>query len=171
MLLGIERVFALDEDKLRAAFRAVSRNIHPDRFSGQPPEVVAMATRLSAEMNQAHATLKDPVRRANYMLELAGGPSAAEVRDVPGNLLAEVMMIREEIEEADAAALDGLRQSVKARRENAIRQIAESADRLDTADDDTRKGFRTLLNSIKYLDSILAELAENPLTSSSESRE
>ena len=109
-LLGLERCYAVDEAKLEAACRALTRNVHPDRFTGQPDEVRAMATRLSAEVNQAVDVLKDPVRRANYMLELAGGPSAAEVHDVPGDLLMEVMTLREQIEEAqaqsDAEALD-----------------------------------------------------------------
>lgn len=170
-LLCVDRVYALDEGKLRTAFRALSRNIHPDRFSGQPPEVIAMATRLSAELNQAYAILKDPVRRANYMLELAGGPSAAEIREVPGNFLAEVMMIREEMDEADTAALEEIRRSLQARRETTLRQIADTADRLDTAADNTKKDFRKLLNTVKYLDNLLSELAENPLAASAENRE
>lgn len=163
MLLGVERVFNLDEEKLRTSFRALSRSIHPDRFSGQPPEVIAMATRLSAEMNQAYATLKDPARRANYMLELAGGPSAADVRDVPGNLLAEIMMIREEMEEAEGDDLTEIREPLLARRSDALNQIGSSADQLATADDETQTSFRKLLNSIKYYDNLLSELAENPL--------
>jgi len=165
MLLGVERAFSLDQDKLRASFRALSRNIHPDRFSGQPPEVMAMATRLSAEMNQAYATLEDPARRANYMLELAGGPSAADVRDVPGNLLAEVMMIREEMEEADRDDRTRICESLLAQRADVLDQIGSLADQLATADDETKTNFRKLLNSIKYYDNLLNELAEGPLDS------
>lgn len=167
VVLGVERVFDLDLIKLRAAFRAISRNIHPDRFGGQATEMISMATRLSAEVNQAYATLTDPARRANYILELAGGPSAVDVRDVPGSLLAEVMMLREEIEEArdanDQECLDRIRDSLADRREETLRRVAETADALATTDDDTKTEFRKLLNSLKYFDNLLADLASDPL--------
>lgn len=167
VVLGVERVFDIDQVKLRSSFRAISRNIHPDRFSGQSNEMVSMATRLSAEVNESYATLENPVRRANYMLELAGGPSAVEVRDVPGNLLVEVMMLREEIEEAtdekDQESLDRIRRSLADRREETLRKVADTADRLATVDNETKTEFRKLLNSLKYFDNLLADLASDPL--------
>jgi molecular chaperone HscB len=126
-----------------------------------------MATRLSAEVNQAVDVLKDPVRRANYMLELAGGPSAAEVHDVPGDLLMEVMTLREQIEEAqaqsDAEALDRIRTTVTAKHTDAMSQIAARVDHLATSDTDAKQEVRRLLNSIRYFDNLLAELVSDPL--------
>ncbi|MBU0716906.1 MAG: DnaJ domain-containing protein [Planctomycetes bacterium] len=102
-LLGLERRYHLDEAKLALAFRALIRNLHPDRYGGQPAEVRAFAMRMCAELNQAYRVLADPTLRASYMLELVGGPSATQVRGAPGNLLAEVVMIREKIDHARAA--------------------------------------------------------------------
>ena len=166
-LLGLERCYAVDEAKLEAACRALTRNVHPDRFTGQPDEVRAMATRLSAEVNQAVDVLRDPVRRADYMLELAGGPSAAEVHDVPGDLLMEVMTLREQIEEAraqsDAEALDRVRTTVTTKRTDTMSQISARVDHLATSDTDAKQEVRRLLNSIKYFDNLLAELVDDPL--------
>jgi len=166
-LLGTPKRYAVDATKLTAAFRALARSVHPDRFTREPDEVRALATRLSAELNQAFSVLKDPVRRADYMLERAGGPSAAQMRDVPGNLLAEVMMLREEIDEArsagNVAALDRHREAIQSRRDEALQKIASGADRLTILGDDERRELRRLLNSVKYFDNLLAELTVDPL--------
>ena len=156
---------------MAAAVRAISRKIHPDHFADQPPEVRKLATRLSAEVNQALSVLKDPVQRAAYMLELAGGPSAADVRDVPSNLLAEVMALREQIDEArssqDAEPVEQIRSSLQARRAQALEQIASRADRLAEHNDEEKREFRRLLNSLKYFDNLLEQVADDPLARTS----
>lgn len=166
-LLGLPRTYAIDVKKLRSAFRGIARGIHPDRFSGEAEEVRSLATRLSAEVNQAFHVLSDPVRRADYLLELSGGPSAAEMREVPGDFLAEVMMLREEIDQAKTAdddeALVRHRESIAARRQESLRQIAVLAESSADLGAPERKSLRRLLNSMKYLDNLLAELAVDPL--------
>ena len=49
IVLGAARVFDIDQVKLRSSFRAISRNIHPDRFSGQANETVARFTTSGIE--------------------------------------------------------------------------------------------------------------------------
>jgi len=165
-LLGLARSYAIDEKKLRAAFRAVARSVHPDRFAAASADVRALATRLSAELNQAFDVLSDPVRRADYLLEIAGGPSAAEMREVPGDFLADVMMLREEIDQSKTAddddALQRHRESISARRQETLRQIAALAESSADLDEPRRRVLRQLLNSMKYYDNLLTELAVDP---------
>jgi molecular chaperone HscB len=166
-LLGLPHQYTIDETQLNAAFRALTRNIHPDRFTDQPGEMRSLSTQLSAEINQAYVILKDPVQRAAYMLESAGGPSAAELREVPGNLLAEIMMIREQVEAAQSAGdeqmMSDVRSSVDARRAVFLSQIAGRAEQLSSCTDAEKTELRRWLNAIKYLDSLLDELAADPL--------
>jgi len=166
-LLSIPRTFALDSASLSRAYRSIARQIHPDTFGGDSIEARNLSTRLSAQINEAFATLRDPVKRAAYILEIAGGPSAIEVREVPGTLLGEVMMLREEIEQAqksgDEAAMEKHRGTITTRREDTLRLIADRADALWEASDEDKKAFRVLLNSIKYFDNLLAELQADPL--------
>ena len=168
-LLGLPRTYAIDEKKLNTSFRAIARGVHPDRFGGEPEEVQTLATRLSAEVNQAFHVLSDPVRRAGYLLELAGGPSPAEMREVPGDFLVDVMMLREEIDQAKTAndndALQRHRESISARRQETLRQIAALAESSADLDEPRRKVLRQLLNSMKYYDNLLLEVAEDPLSS------
>ena len=166
-LFAIPASFGLDDAALLAAYRSLTRRIHPDRFGGAGDDVGDLATRLSAQINEAYSVLSEPVRRADYMLTLAGGPSAAEVRDVPGNLLEEVMTLREEIDQArddgDTEAIERHRDAITERKQLALEQLANHADRLDTCDEDERDGFRKRLNSIKYFDNLLTRLTTDPL--------
>jgi molecular chaperone HscB len=166
-LLGLPRAYAIDEKKLNAAFRAIARGVHPDRFGGAPEEIRSLATRLSAEVNQAFFVLSDPVRRADYLLEVAGGPSAAEMREVPSELLTDVMTLREEIDEAkiagDDKTLQRHRKSIAARRQETLGQIASLAESSADLDEPRRRVLRRFLNSMKYFDNLLTELAADPL--------
>ncbi len=166
-LLGLPRQYAIDEARLTSAFRAIARNIHPDRFADQPAEVRALATRISAEVNRAVEVLRDPVQRAAYLLVQAHGPSAADAGEVPGDLLAEVIMLREEIETArsdnDTQALERVRKTVEARRAETVGRIPALANRLATSSEEDKRTFRQLLNSIKYFDNLSGELASDPL--------
>lgn len=166
-LLGMPQKFSIDEAQLRRAYRALAKDIHPDRFMDKDEQRRILATQLSADLNSAMAVLSDPAKRASYLLELAGGPSAIDVRDVPGALLAEVMMLHEEIKEAleggNAEALADRRRTVAAKRDEALGEIATYADAMGDCSDGDKADCRKLLNSMKYYDNLLKLLATDPL--------
>jgi len=167
-LLGLPRGYEIDAVQLQSSYRTLARLVHPDRFSNEPPEAAALPTRLSAALNDAVRVLSDPVRRADYLLTLSGGPDATTMRDVPGQLLAEVMMLREEIDDArssgDDATLARLRRTIQEKRTETMTQIGHSARTLPVAAAEEKKQLRLLINAIKYWDNLTAELAENPLS-------
>jgi len=166
-LLGLAEEFEMNPAALRSTYRAVARRVHPDRFTGADDETRALAARLSAETNHAYQVLSDPVRRADFLLVRAGGPTSTTLREVPAGLLAETMTLREEIETAkdagDAAALERNRVAISARRRDALEQIAAAAARLPACDDAQMATLRRQLNAMKYYDNLLAELAGDPL--------
>lgn len=168
-LLGLPRSFALDEPVLHSAYRALSRAVHPDRFAQQGADAVARAMRVSAAVNEAHDVLRDPLRRADYLLTLAGGPSALEERGVPGDLLAEVMTRREAIDAAreggDRATLEQIHGEVARQREAALAEVARLAGFLPGASLAQRQELRRRLNSMKYYDNLLAWTQEDVPTS------
>lgn len=161
-LFGLPRQYPLDPADLHRRFLAISRNIHPDLFGTQAPEMRNLALRLSAQINEAYETLKDPILRAEYLLESSGGRSSAVDKSAPGELLAEVMMLREEIEEArargDAEALDSIRVRIDARRKNVHATVTGLAARLGESSEDVRTDLRRQLNAMKYLNNLLTEL-------------
>lgn len=161
-LFGLPRQYEIDTADLHRRFLSISRNIHPDLFGSQTTEMRALALRLSAQVNEAYEILRDPLLRAEYLLESAGGRSAAADKSVPGDLLAEVMMLREDIEAAradgDAESMEAIRARVESRREAAKKKIAALCKRLDEPSEEVRSELRRQLNAMKYLNNLLSEL-------------
>lgn len=163
-LLGLPRASKVEESRLQSAHRALSRAVHPDRFVGQGDDTSALAVTLSAALNEAYAVLADPLRRADYLLMRAGGPSAMEERGVPGSLLAEVMMLREEIDVArevdDRATLERMRGELTDRRRKAMANVELQVEQIDRLTEAQRYDVRRALNSLKYLDNLLVQAQE-----------
>src|SRR5688500_18276024 len=97
-LFNLPPSFDVDLKLLEKSFLTKARNAHPD-FHAAKPESQAEAVEESSKLNEAYAILKSPIRRAEWLLDSLGGPSSAEVRDMPPEFLMEVMELREEIEE------------------------------------------------------------------------
>jgi len=159
-LFRLPKRYDVDAAVLERKFLAISRTIHPDYFGAASPELRDLAVRLSAELNEAARVLSDPVLRAGYLLERMGGKSAAEERTVPQAVLQEVMMLREDIEEAggDAEPLGEIRERVRVRRGEILQRIAELAENLPDSGDEEKAELRRQINSVKYYDNLLNEL-------------
>jgi molecular chaperone HscB len=104
-VLGIGRRYAIDLAGAEAAFKERSRQVHPDRFAKADPRARRASLAQTVQLNEAWRTLKDPVRRAEYLLTLAGHRIAAEA---PPALLMEMLELREGLGEAREAG-DGER--------------------------------------------------------------
>jgi molecular chaperone HscB len=100
--LGVEADFDLDLDVIEKRYLGFQRAIHPDRFATKPAKERAFAEAQAVALNQAHETLKDPLRRAAYLLGLKGVDASVSkdetVRDPV--LLMEAMEAREALMEA-----------------------------------------------------------------------
>lgn len=98
-LLGLLKGYPLDEAKLERAYLKTSRLVHPDYFGGRPKEEQEQALRHTALLNDAYQTLRDPVRRAEYLLRLLGGKTATADRTTPPCFLSEMLELREETDD------------------------------------------------------------------------
>ena len=102
--LGIEPRLTLDASALQKRFYELSRQWHPDRFSTRPAAEQELALETTALLNDAFRTLKDPVTRAEYVLSANGlEVSTQRGKDVPPELLEEVLEFNMALEEADPA--------------------------------------------------------------------
>lgn len=160
-VFGLPVTYELDAAELRRQYLALSRGVHPDAQSERSDLVRQQALALSAELNRAYDTLRDPITRAEYLLALAGGPSAADDKSVPPRLLGEVMTLREEIEtaagERHLEALRELRATVAARREAAMDEIT-AIGRQPDRDEATRQQWRKHLNAVKYWNNLFEQV-------------
>lgn len=161
-VFGLPRAYQIDQAALQTAYMAISRNIHPDRFALADPAAQTTAMRASAIVNRAYETLKDAFTRAEYLLETAGGQTAAQDKRVPPDLLGQVMMMREELEEARAAGDEKRIQSIRAdvleQRRASQSAVAELCNRLAERSAEVRDDLRLRLNGLKYLNNLLSTI-------------
>ena len=71
-IFGLPRHLNIDTTVLEKAFYAQSRKLHPDRFVGRSQAEQEAALRASSRLNDAYRTLKEPIARTEYLLELEG---------------------------------------------------------------------------------------------------
>src|SRR3954469_18921041 len=107
--LGLPRRFALDAAELDRQYLARSRAVHPDYHAAGSSADLAASLELSAAVNGAYNTLRDPLARAEYLLTVEGGPSAAEQKQMPPAFLAEMLEARERIEDTRTGCPDDAR--------------------------------------------------------------
>ncbi|KVE34949.1 Fe-S protein assembly co-chaperone HscB [Burkholderia sp. BDU5] len=96
--------FALDEHALDAAYRTVQSQVHPDRFAAAGDAQKRIAMQWATRANEAYQTLRDPLKRATYLLTLRGVDVGAENNTaMEPAFLMQQMEWRERIEDAAAA--------------------------------------------------------------------
>ena len=114
-VLGLPRSPDVDLAALERQHRELSLKLHPDRFTQAEPRERRLSLEQTTALNEAFKTLKDPVRRATYLLKLHGVDLEREdvgaQKGMPLAFLEEVMELREALDEAMAAKdLDRVRQ-------------------------------------------------------------
>lgn len=129
-LFGLAPVFSLDESRLDAAYLDIQSRVHPDRFASAGDAERRAAMQMTSRVNEAHRTLKSPVQRAKYILELNGVDVGFETNTaMPAAFLAEQMELREALEEArDADALGQLEKALYGKKQTLEAQIAHAID-------------------------------------------
>lgn len=71
-LFGLPVSFAVDQSKLAGHYRELQRTVHPDRYANASDQERRLSVQRAAQINEAFQTLKSPIRRARYMLEMRG---------------------------------------------------------------------------------------------------
>jgi molecular chaperone HscB len=106
-VFGLEQNLNLDVVALEHEFHRLSRKVHPDRFARGNENEREWSLADTALLNDAYRTLKDPLRRTEYLLKLEGAEigeehSGRDKKDpsrVPADLLEEVFDLNMQLEE------------------------------------------------------------------------
>ena len=123
-LFHLPRQFNLDGADLEARYREVQAHIHPDRFAHAGEAERRRSLQWATRANEAYQTLKQPLARAQYLLQLLGHALQADTNTVMDpEFLMEQMEWREAVQEArEAGSVDELddlhhrlRQAINAR--------------------------------------------------------
>lgn len=153
-LFGIPQSATVDAEKLREQYQKLQAAAHPDRHAAAPEAQKRAAVQMSARINDAYQTLKNPLSRAAYLLSLRGADAFAEDNTaMPPEFLMRQIEWRETLETADAETRAGLLQTIAAERDAAQKDAAAALATNDVpaAVDAVRKW--------KYLEKMLSENA------------
>jgi molecular chaperone HscB len=181
--LGFPRRLALDLQQLEAKFYQLSRAFHPDFYQAKSPEEQSISLSNAATLNTAYRTLRDPIQRAEYLLDLEAG-SVKDIRtSPPGDLFEQILDLQETLDDyresqRESAQAEQLREKLVQERtsleqrqrdmEIQLQQLFTEwdalQDRREATDDSRRerervlKRMRELLSNRTYVKNIVNDL-------------
>lgn len=178
---GIRRKLRVDAEVLKNRFYELSREWHPDRFGRKSAEEQAQALEATAILNDGYRTLRDPVKRAEYLLKEEGFPIGEQrSKDVPPELLEEVFelnMMLEELKSGDESArpqlaaakenFEGLRAGI----DSDVERLFAKYDTAEAQSETARQALheiRGALNRRRYIENLIRDVdrALNPTPAS-----
>jgi molecular chaperone HscB len=71
-LFGVDVQFSTDAKVISEKYLELQRKSHPDKFANVSAAEQRVSVQFSSYVNKAYQTLKTPLLRAEYLLELAG---------------------------------------------------------------------------------------------------
>lgn len=163
---GLEPQLSIDADDLKKRFYERSRQWHPDKFSRASAQEQEKALEMTAVLNDAFRTLRDPVARAEYFLKENGIELSKEA---PPELLEEVFelnMALEELRDGDESARPQLieaRERFVAMRDSIDDALTAAGARYDASPDNAELDeIHATLNRRRYIRNLIREV-ENVL--------
>lgn len=126
-LLSLPVSFEIDMTMLTEHYREMQRLMHPDKFTNNTERERRIAMQHAAQINEAFQTLKNPLERARYLLELNNIKADDNDTSMDPAFLMEQMELRESLdnvrESKDQEALVGLSENIEAYKGAAEKQL------------------------------------------------
>jgi molecular chaperone HscB len=160
-LFGLPPAFDLDPGRLAAVYRELQRAVHPDRYAGGSDQERRLSVQRAAQVNEAYQVLKDPLRRARYLLELAGVGTREETNTaMDPAFLMEQMEWRERLEEVgdgrDLAGLMALGEALSSRRKAMTEELATA---FRDGSPQALEGAAETVRELRFVEKLLEEVA------------
>ena len=152
--------FNIDLNSVAVLYRDLQKVVHPDRFASGSDKDRRLAMQKTSHINQAYQTLKDPVTRAQYMLQLQGVETNAETdTTMDTEFLMEQMEIREAISEVREQAhpfdeLDKLTENMRGK----LTQLAEQF--VTHFNNNNYEQAREMVRKMQFVNKAQADIAE-----------
>ncbi|MBZ4200429.1 MAG: Fe-S protein assembly co-chaperone HscB [Methylotenera sp.] len=159
-LFDLPETFAIALSTLETQYRKLQASAHPDRYVTATASIKLQSMQLATLANEAYLTLKNPAKRAQYLLRLKGIDSLNESNtNMPMDFLMQQMQWRESLEEASVAkdinTLDALHdemQAESAQLSTALIDLMDSKKDYAAASETTRK--------LVFIDKVCADIQQ-----------
>jgi molecular chaperone HscB len=129
-LFGLPVGFVIDTTELAERYRELQRVVHPDRFASATDQERRISLQQATRVNEAFEILRNPLRRAAYLLELHGEAGPAQPGAIADSaFLTEQLELREALAEVPhrphpLAALDELKGQTQRLIKSLVGQLA-----------------------------------------------
>jgi molecular chaperone HscB len=161
-LFGLPASYDVNGETLAQRYRELQRAVHPDRFANAQDAERRLSVQLAARINEGFRTLKDPLDRARYLLEIAGVEMDERGTQLDGAFLMDQMELRERLDETRAAQ-DSAQRLSELRRDVTVREqalIGELARVFQTPTQEALLQARTLTRKLQFFRRLAEELDE-----------
>jgi molecular chaperone HscB len=138
-IFAMPRKLWIDMGALEQKFLQLSWKLHPDNFVNASEQERELSLKRSSELNDAYRTLRDPVARVEYLLEIEGTRKEGEHKQqAPAELLEEVFELNESLDElreakASGSDLEELKERLTAAEKNFQEKLEEVDAQLQSA--------------------------------------
>jgi molecular chaperone HscB len=161
-LFGLQPGFELDLDDIAARYRDLQRAVHPDKFANASEQERLLSVQQAAQINEAYQTLKSPLARARYLLELKGITLDDNDTAMDPMFLMEQMELRESLarvrgESDPFAALMALRDTIEAKEQGFIDALTKA---FASAGQAELEQARDTVRKLQFMEKLLSELEE-----------
>jgi len=159
-LFDIPLSFEVDQELLSLRYRELQRVVHPDRFTGASEQEKRLSVQQAALINEAFQTLKRPLSRARYMLELNGITLDESDTTMDPAFLMEQMELRESLAEVRGkddpfSELNRLRDRI----ESTERELVQTLQQLFSEGSELEQG-KDLIRRMQFIQRLLGEVDE-----------
>ncbi len=139
--------YDVDLNQVQQQYMELQKQVHPDKFANRSDQEKRLSMQQTSWINEAQATLKDPVLRASYLLKLKGVDISLENETtMDAVFLMQQLEMREKLEnvkkEMDpVSVLDSMAKEIKSSTSEMMQGFAKSYEngRLDDAREWIRK--------------------------------
>lgn len=162
-IFGLPETYRVDLSEITQRYRELQQKLHPDRYASASDQERRLSVQMAAQVNEAFQTLKDPVRRGRYLLQLRGIDTGEE-SDTAMNpaFLMQQMELREaldEVRQSDSPLmqLDSLESEVS----NAFdSRVDHLGDCFTVEDEGSLKTAREIVRELQFLQKLRAEIEQ-----------
>ncbi len=183
-MFDLPQKLQIDAAALEKRFHQLNWKLHPDNFANSSQRERELSVQQSSQLNDAYRTLRDPLRRVEYLLQRAGVRKEGTTRQqAPPELLEEVFELNESLDElraarhgSDGANLATLRARLEAAQHHFEQKLEEVDGQLklefaawdtamDSSAEDTRRAtlmqrMNELLNRRSYIRNLVTGVAK-----------